>query len=172
VRARKRPQIVVSDERDALLDTGGGIARALPLIGEAPFLLLNSDTLWIEAVKPNLVRLANSFDPALMDALLLLAPTIASSGYSGRGDFRMLAGGELIRRGEREVAPFVYAGAAILAPRLFANAPSGAFSLNLLFDRAAEAGRLFGLRLEGVWLHVGTPEAIAAAEEAMLESVA
>jgi MurNAc alpha-1-phosphate uridylyltransferase len=172
VRARKRPQIVVSDERDALLDTGGGIARALPLIGEAPFLLLNSDTLWIEAVKPNLVRLANSFDPARMDALLLLAPTIASSGYTGRGDFRMLAGGELIRRGEREVAPFVYAGAAILAPRLFANAPSGAFSLNLLFDRAAEAGRLFGLRLEGVWLHVGTPEAVAAVEEAMLESVA
>jgi MurNAc alpha-1-phosphate uridylyltransferase len=172
VRARKRPQIVVSDERDALLDTGGGIARALPLIGEASFLLLNSDTLWIEAVKPNLVRLANSFDPARMDALLLLAPTIASSGYTGRGDFRMLAGGELIRRGEREVAPFVYAGAAILAPRLFANAPSGAFSLNLLFDRAAEAGRLFGLRLEGVWLHVGTPEAVAAVEEAMLESVA
>jgi len=101
-----------------------------------------------------------------MDALLLLAPAAASIGYSGRGDFSMAADGRLTRRGEHEVVPFVYAGAAVLAPRLFADAPKGAFSLTRLFDQAGEAGRLRGLRLEGVWMHVGTPEAIAQAEAA------
>ena len=167
---RKAPKIVMSDEREALLDTGGGIAKALPLIGDAPFLLLNSDTLWIEGVKSNLARLAAAFDPARMDALLLLAPTAASVGYSGRGDFRMAANGQLIRRAERDVVPFVYAGAAILTPALFSGTPAGEFSLNRLFDRAAETERLYGLRLEGLWLHVGTPDAVKAAEEAILES--
>jgi MurNAc alpha-1-phosphate uridylyltransferase len=170
--ARTRPKVIISDERDGLLDTGGGIVRALPLLGDAPFLLLNSDTLWIEGVKTNLVRLAAAFDPSRMDALLLLAATAASTGYSGRGDFRMTAGGQLVRRAERDVVPFVYAGAAILKPTLFADAPAGAFSLNLMFDRAAEAERLYGLRLEGLWLHVGTPDAVAAAARAMLASVA
>ena len=169
---RARPRIVLSDERGALLDTGGGIVKALPLLGAAPFFLANSDTLWIDGVKPNLARLALAFDPARMDALLLLAPTATSIGYTGRGDFRMRPDGRLVRRGEREVAPFVYAGAAILAPELFAGAPSGAFSLTRLFDEAAETGRLHGLRLEGIWMHVGTPEAIAAAEAALLASAA
>ena len=120
----------------------------------------------------NLARLATAFDPARMDALLLLAATATSIGYAGRGDYRMLADGRLVRRGERDVVPFVYAGAAILAPALFADAPEGAFSLTRLFDRAAERERLFGLRLEGVWMHVGTPDAIAAAERALLASVA
>jgi MurNAc alpha-1-phosphate uridylyltransferase len=102
-----------------------------------------------------------------MDALLLLAPTAGSIGYSGRGDFAMLPDGRLRRRREHEVVPFVYAGAAILAPLLFADVPSGAFSLTLLFDRAGAEGRLYGLRLEGVWMHVGTPEAVAAAEAAL-----
>ena len=102
-----------------------------------------------------------------MDALLLLAPTATSIGYAGRGDFTMAPDGRLHRRGEREVAPFVYAGAAMLTPALFAGAPEGAFSLTRLFDRAAEAGRLHGLRLEGVWMHVGTPDAIALAEAAI-----
>jgi MurNAc alpha-1-phosphate uridylyltransferase len=107
-----------------------------------------------------------------MDALLLLAATSSSVGYGGRGDFTMAPDGRLRRRSEREVAPFVYAGVAILSPALFAGAPSGAFSLNLLFDRAIAAGRFYGLRLEGVWMHVGTPEAIAAAEAAILASAA
>jgi MurNAc alpha-1-phosphate uridylyltransferase len=107
-----------------------------------------------------------------MDALLLLAPTATSIGYTGRGDFRMTAGGQLVRRPERDVAPFVYAGAAVLTPALFADAPDGAFSLTRLFDRAADAERLYGLRLEGVWMHVGTPEAIAEAERAMAASAA
>jgi MurNAc alpha-1-phosphate uridylyltransferase len=170
--SRRAPRIVISDERAELLDTGGGVVKALPVLGGAPFYHLNSDTIWIDGVKSNLVRLAESFDAARMDALLLLAATSNSVGYSGRGDFGMATDGRLQRRPEREVAPFVYAGVAILSPALFADAPSGAFSLNVLFDRAIEAGRLHGLRLEGVWMHVGTPDAIAAAEEAILESAA
>ena len=155
-----------------LLDTGGGVVKALPILGTAPFFHLNSDTIWIDGVKSNLVRLAEGFDAGRMDALLLLAATSSSVGYTGRGDFAMTPDGRVQRRPEREVAPFVYAGVAILSPALFAEAPAGAFSLNVLFDRAIEAGRLYGLRLEGVWMHVGTPEAIAAAEAAILASAA
>ena len=165
--SRRRPHIVISDERTELLGTGGGIAKALPQLGDAPFFLVNSDTVWLDGVKPNFARLAEAFDSATMDALLLLAPTTNSIGYSGRGDFAMLPDGRLRRRGEREVVPFVYAGAAILSPALFAGAPAGAFPLTPLFDRAGAKDRLFGLRLEGLWMHVGTPEAVAAAEAAL-----
>ena len=164
---RKRPQIVFSDERGGLLGTGGGIAKALPQLGNAPFFLVNSDTVWLDGVKPHFARLAEAFDPDTMDALLLLAPTADSIGYAGRGDYAMLADGRLHRRGESQVVPFVYAGAAILSPALFAQAPAAPFPLTLLFDRAGEKGHLFGLRLEGVWMHVGTPEAVAAAEAAL-----
>ena len=167
---RTRPKIVISDERGLLLGTGGGVVKALPELGEAPFFHINSDTIWIDGVKPNLARLAEAFDPASMDALLLLASTTGSIGYAGRGDFTVTPDGRLCRRGEREVAPFVYAGAAILAPVLFEDAPQGEFSLTSLFDRAAGQGRLHGLRLEGLWMHVGTPEAIAAAEAAIKAS--
>jgi MurNAc alpha-1-phosphate uridylyltransferase len=169
---RTRPQIVISDEREALLGTGGGPVKALPQLGGAPFFHVNSDTIWIDGVTPNLTRLAAAFDPGRMDALLLLAPTATSTGYSGRGDFAMAADGTLTRRGERDVVPFVYAGAAILTPAFFATAPAGASSMSPLFDRAIEAGRLHGLRLEGVWMHVGTPEAVAAAEAALIASAA
>jgi N-acetyl-alpha-D-muramate 1-phosphate uridylyltransferase len=164
---RRRPKIVISDERGELLGTGGGIAKALPQLGEAPFFLVNSDTVWLDGVKPNFTRLAEAFDPATMDVLLLLAPTAGSIGYTGRGDFAMLPDGRLQRRRENEVVPFVYAGAAILSPGLFADVPGGAFSLTMLFDRAGASGRLYGLRLEGVWMHVGTPEAVAAADAAL-----
>jgi MurNAc alpha-1-phosphate uridylyltransferase len=167
---RKKPQIVISDEREKLLDTGGGVVKALGKIGNEPFFHVNSDTIWIDGVKPNLDRLAENFDPAKMDALLLLAPVITSIGYPGRGDFLMRPDGRLERRAERAVAPFVFAGAAILTPALFKNAPEGAFSLTRLFDQAEKAGRLYGLRLEGVWMHVGTPDAIALAEAAIKSS--
>jgi N-acetyl-alpha-D-muramate 1-phosphate uridylyltransferase len=165
--SRKKPQIVISDERGALLGTGGGIAKALPKLGNAPFFLLNSDTLWLDGVRPNMLRLAETFDAERMDALLLLAPTAGSIGYDGRGDYAIQADGRLRRCSEREVVPFVYAGAAILASCLFDDAPRGAFPLAPLFDRAEEQGRLFGLRLEGVWMHVGSPDAVSAAESAL-----
>ena len=167
LKARQQPAIVISDERGELLGTGGGIAKALPQLGDAPFFLVNSDTFWLDGVKPNFARLAAAFDPAEMDCLLLLAPATGSIGYEGRGDFAMAPDGRLSRRAEREVVPFVYAGAAILSPALFAGAPAGAFPLTLLFDQAGEKGRLYGLRLEGVWMHVGTPDAVAAAEAAL-----
>jgi MurNAc alpha-1-phosphate uridylyltransferase len=172
LKGREHPQIVISDERAQLLETGGGVVKALPLLGPAPFFHVNSDTIWIDGVHGNLARLAAGFDRARMDALLLLAPTATSIGYSGRGDFAMTPDGTLRRRAEREVVPFVYAGAALLAPALFAGAPAGPFPLTLLFDRAIEAERLYGQRLDGVWMHVGTPEAIAAAEKAILASAA
>jgi MurNAc alpha-1-phosphate uridylyltransferase len=164
-----RKNVVISDERGVLLETGGGVVKALPLLGPHPFFLVNSDTLWVDGVRPNLERLADAFVPASMDALLLLAPAAGSVGYSGRGDYAMNPQGQLERRGEREVVPFVYAGAAILRPELFADAPSGAFSLTRMFARAEAAGRLHGLRLEGVWMHVGEPSAIAQAEAALVE---
>jgi MurNAc alpha-1-phosphate uridylyltransferase len=172
VAGRKQPRVIISDERDQVLGTGGGVVRALPLLGNAPFYHVNSDTLWIDGVRPNLARLAENFDPARMDILLLMAPTAGSIGYSGRGDYAMLPDGSLLKRKENQVVPFVYAGAAILSPSIFAGAPKGEFSLTRMFDRAEDQGRLFGLRLDGVWMHVGTPDAIPAAEEAFLESVA
>ncbi len=168
---RRKPHIVISDERGELLGTGGGIVKALPELGDTPFFLVNSDTLWLDDVKPNFARLAENFDAKTMDALLLLAPTTGSLGYEGRGDYAMLPDGRLRRRGEQEVVPFIYAGASILSPALFAAPPAGTFPLTLLFDRAGEKGRLFGLRLEGIWMHVGTPQAVAAAEAALAAMV-
>jgi MurNAc alpha-1-phosphate uridylyltransferase len=168
--SRTKPKITISDERGLLLGTGGAVVKALPQLGDAPFFHINSDSIWIDGVQPNLARLAETFDPASMDALLLLAPTTGSIGYAGRGDFAFGPDGRLRRRAEREVAPFVFAGAAILSPALFAGAPKGEFSLTDLFDCAALAGRLHGLRLEGLWMHVGTPDAIVLAERAIRAS--
>lgn len=172
VAARQRPRVIISDEREAVLGTGGGVLKALPLLGSAPFFHLNADTMWIDGVQPNLARLADAFDPATMDILLMMAPTASSIGYSGAGDYAMLPDGALRRRKENQVVPFVYAGAAILSPALFADAPKDAFSLTALFDLAGERNRLFGLRMDGVWMHVGTPDAVRAAEDAFLASVA
>jgi MurNAc alpha-1-phosphate uridylyltransferase len=170
VAGRERPQITISDERGVLLGTGGGVVKALPQLGREPFLHMNSDTIWIDGVSPNLHRLAQAFEPDRMDALLLLASTTGSIGYAGRGDFLIAADGRLQARGEREIAPFVYAGAAMLSPALFQNAPDGEFPLTALFKRAQEQGRLHGLRLEGLWMHVGTPDAVLQAEQAIRKS--
>ena len=125
VAARARPRVIISDERDQVLGTGGGVVKALPLLGPAPFFHVNADTLWIDGVRPNLARLAEAFDPARMDILLLMAPTTSSIGYGGRGDYAMLPDGALRKRREHQVVPFVYAGAAIMSPSLFADAPVG-----------------------------------------------
>lgn len=167
---RRRPAITISDESGLLLGTGGGIRKALPELGAAPFFLVNSDTVWIDGATPNLARLTASFDPAATDALLLLAPSAGSIGYAGRGDFHRARDGRLRRRSGDETAAFVYAGAAILAPALFDDAPAGEFPLTALFDRAARAGRLRGLPLDGLWMHIGTPDAIEAAETAIKAS--
>ena len=172
VASRRRPRVTISDERNQVLGTGGGVVKALPLLGDAPFFHVNSDTMWIDGVRSNLLRLAETFDPTRMDILLLMAPTASSIGYGGRGDYAMLPDGALRTRREHQVVPFVYAGAAIMSPAIFADAPAGEFSLTKMFDSANEQERLFGLRLDGVWMHVGTPDAIPAAEEAFLESVA
>lgn len=172
VAGRTSPRIAISDERDQVLGTGGGVVKALPLLGNEPFFHMNSDTLWIDGAQPNLPHLAEAFDPARMDILLLMAPTAASIGYSGKGDYAMMTDGTLRRRKENQVVPFVYAGAAIISPAIFADAPSGEFSLTDMFDAANEKGRLFGLRLDGIWMHVGTPDAVTAAEQAFLRSAA
>ena len=169
---RTLPKVTISDERDLVLGTGGAVVKALPLLGDAPFYHLNADTMWIDGVRPNLARLAEAFDPEKMDILLLMAPTANSIGYAGFGDYAMLPDGALRRRKENQVVPFVYAGVAIMSPALFADAPAGEFALTKLFDRANAQERLFGLRLDGVWMHVGTPDAVHAAEEAFLASVA
>ncbi len=162
--ARTTPAITISDERGLLLDTGGGVVRALPLLGDAPFLIHNSDSVWVEGVGSNIARLIRAFDPDRMDGLLLLALGAESLGYDGHGDFVMASDGVLQRRGERRETPFVFAGVSIAHPRLFEDAPEGAFSLNALWDRAMAKGRLFGLRLEGTWMHIGTPDAVQDAE--------
>jgi len=164
---RTRPRIVISDERGLLLGTGGGVKRALPELGDKPFFHINSDTIWVDSTKPNLSRLADAFEAETMDTLLLLAPTKESIGYTGRGDFAMAPDGRLTRRGDRDTVPFVYAGAAILRPALFNDAPGGEFPLTDMFERAAKKDRLFGLRLDGLWMHVGTPPAVQEAEAAI-----
>jgi MurNAc alpha-1-phosphate uridylyltransferase len=161
---RTNPAITISDERGALLETGGGIVKALPLLGPAPFLIHNSDSVWIEGVGSNIARLAAAFDPQRMDSLMLLTLGATSLGYEGHGDFVMGSDGMLVRRGERREAPFVFTGVSIAHPRLFDGAPDGPFSLNVLWDRAITEGRLYGLRLDGVWMHVGTPQSVADAE--------
>jgi len=157
-------QVRISDETERLLDSGGGVKKALSHLGPDPFFIMNADSFFIDGPQSNLRRLTDAFEPNQMDALLLLAGGLQMTGYEGLGDFFMDAQGELTRRAERVVAPFVYTGVALINPAVFTDTPEGPFSLNLLFNRAIEKGRLFGLRLDGEWLHVGTPEAIADAE--------
>lgn len=161
---RTKPEIALSDERGTLLDTGGGVVKALPLLGPAPFVIHNSDSAWVEGVGSNIARLIAAFDAERMDSLLLLALGATSLGYDGHGDFLMGPDGLLTRRPERDEAPFAFTGVSIAHPRLFEGAPDGRFSLNVLWDRAIARQRLFGLRLDGVWMHVGTPQAIEDAE--------
>jgi MurNAc alpha-1-phosphate uridylyltransferase len=158
-----RSGVLLSHE-DVLLGTGGGVARSLPLLGAQPFFVCNADIVWLDRVKPALTRLAKAWDAARMDALLLLEPRAPAIGYEGPGDFFRADDGRLQRRGDASTAPFVFTGVQILHPRLFADAPDGAFSLNILYDRAQATRRLFGLVHDGDWLHIGTPEALMAAE--------
>ncbi len=164
---RTSPEIIISNERDALLDTGGGLVRALPLLGPEPFLIHNSDSVWLEGPHANLDTLIETWDPDRMDSLLLLAASARSLGYEGPGDFSMAADGRLSRRAPGSIAPFVYAGVSIAHPRLFEGAREEFFSLNVLWNKAIARGRLYGVRLDGFWMHVGTPEALTEAESVL-----
>ncbi len=161
--ARTRPAIAISHEPE-ILDTGGGIRQALPLLGSGPFYVVNAKVFWRGGQREALLRLAQAWDPARMDALLLLQPTVGAVGYEGSGDFTMDQLGRLAFREPRQVAPFVYASVHLTHPRLFDDAPAGAFSLVRLWRRASAAGRLFGLRHDGEWYHVATPQGLAEAQ--------
>jgi MurNAc alpha-1-phosphate uridylyltransferase len=165
---RKAPPITFSDEREALLDTGGGVKKALPLLGSGAFLIQNADSVWIEGVGSNLGRLMETWDDARMDCLMLLSLSASGVGYQGRGDFALDSDGRIRRRKvEQEIVPFAFTGVSIAHPRLFKASPEGAFSLNLVWNQAIAAKRAFGMRMEGVWMHVGTPEALEQAEQCL-----
>ncbi|MGJ0454657.1 MAG: nucleotidyltransferase family protein [Methylocystis sp.] len=162
---RACPRIVISDERALLLDQGGGIKKALPLIGDDPFFVCNTDAFWIDAARSNVRTLAEAFDPEMMDAALLLAPTSGSVGVDWGGDFDLDAEGRIIRRDGQK--PYVYTGVGVMKPQLFAGVADDVFKLAPFFFEAARKGRLYGVVSSGLWLHVGTVAAIAEAERAI-----
>ncbi|WP_425505239.1 nucleotidyltransferase family protein [Sphingomonas sinipercae] len=159
--------IAISDERSLLLETGGGLVHAEPLIDADPFLCVNSDNLWIDGPADTLRLLASHWDDSRMDALLLLVPHARAQNHRGLGDFHMDRSGRLRRRERNRVAPFVYTGIQMLSKRLLEGAPTGAFSTNILWDRAIEQGRCFGAVHQGLWFDVGTPPAIKATEHVL-----
>jgi MurNAc alpha-1-phosphate uridylyltransferase len=163
--SRARPRIVISNERDLLLDQGGGIKKALPLIGDDPFFISNTDAFWIDAARSNILALAEAFDADRMDAALLLAPTQESVGIDWGGDFDLDAQGRIIRR--EGPKPYVYAGVGLMKPQLFVGVADDVFKLAPFFFEAARKGRLYGVVSSGLWLHVGTVAAIDEAERAI-----
>lgn len=170
VASRRHPLVVISDERDALLDSAGGIVKALPLLGEKPFYILNADTFWIDGSVPDLERLALAWQPERMDILLMLAGSEQATGHSGGTDFIIDEDGRL-KRAKGDAAGLIYAGAAIASPDLFREVPAVPHSLNKYFDRAIEQGRLFGMKMAGSWITVGTPAAIGPAEAAVARAL-
>lgn len=165
LKASKLTDVIIADERAELLDTGGGAFANLEVLGPDAFFILNSDSLWIEEGEDNLAAMMTLWDDKRMDCLMLLAPSLGSLGYSGNGDFNMDTDGCLSRRLPGEKAAHVHTGCCLIHPRVFASAPDGPFSLNLLWDEILASGRLFGMELMGQWMHIGTPEALRAAEE-------
>ncbi|WP_440958118.1 nucleotidyltransferase family protein [Oceanicaulis sp. LC35] len=162
---RTAPAITISDERAELLETGGGLAKAAPLLGDQPIFVANIDSVWREdGGESELRKLARAFDPERMDALLLITPTANTLGFDGPGDFILHEDGQLERRGERKSAPYAYTGVQILHPRVLKGLPVEPFSTNLIWNTALEAGRLYGCVMDAFWMHVGDPEAREAAE--------
>jgi MurNAc alpha-1-phosphate uridylyltransferase len=157
-------EVVISDERDLLMETGGGLIKAAPLIDCDPFLALNSDNLWIDGPADTLKLLASQWDGTKMDALLLLVPLARAENHNGMGDFHMGRTGRLRRRERSRVAPFVFTGIQMVSKRLLKDAPEGPFSTNILWDRAIEEGRCFGAVHQGLWFDVGTPKSIELTE--------
>jgi MurNAc alpha-1-phosphate uridylyltransferase len=164
---RRDVEIVFSDETDRLLDTGGGVVKAMPYLGDAPFFVVNSDSIWVEKGAPALTAMIAGWNERRMDGLLLLAEIATAIGYDGNGDFVLQADGQLVRARGNPGAAYGYLGVQIVHPRLFEGAPAGAFSTNLMWDRAIAATRLSGMVLDGKWIHVGTPQARDEAEAAL-----
>jgi len=160
-------EIRIQDEREKLLDTGGALRKALPHFAGEPFFTHNSDSIWLESLGSNLLRMAHRWDDAEMDCLMLMASTFNSIGFEGRGDFSMDALGRLARRQPQRVTPFAWPGVQIIHPRLVEKGTGEVFSTNRLWDIASEQGRLFGIRLDGKWMHIGTPDAKDEAEAFM-----
>lgn len=157
--------LVVSDERKRLMETGGGIVQARDLIGDAPFLVVNSDNLWVDGPSDAIRMLSAQWDDARMDALLLMVPLARANHHSGQGDFRLAPDGRILgRRQPGKLAPFVYTGVQILSPRVIADWPEGPFSTMLFWERAIAAGRAYGLVHQGLWFDVGTPAAVGKTE--------
>lgn len=161
---RQRPAVLISDETDQLLDTGGGIVKALPLLGDAPFFVFNGDGILIDGETPTLRRLAEAWDPDQHDVLMLVHPRESAHGFDGAGDFFVSGDGRLHRRGPAPSAPFVYAGAYIMHPRILAGEKPQPFSMNRVWDTAIAADRMAALVHDGAWFHVGTPEAVGNTE--------
>ncbi|VWX51258.1 nucleotidyltransferase family protein [Novosphingobium sp. 9U] len=164
---RKRahgPEVTISSERDLLLETGGGMAKALDLLPD-PFFALNSDNVWLEGPRNAFAELSSAWDPARMDALLLLVPHARALNYKGKGDFHLDGLGRVSRRRSGRIAPFIYSGIQLVSHRLMRGAPEGAFSTNVLWNRAIEEGRLYGISHTGVWFEVGDPQAVRATED-------
>lgn len=166
LKSRRDVEIIIQDERDRILDTGGALKRALPHFKDEPFFTHNSDSIWLESWGSNLARMVQRWNESEMDCLMLLAPTHSSLGYDGSGDFTMDPEGKLARRQAPRVAPFAWPGVQIIHPRLVARSPEAdVFSTNRLWDIAIAENRLYGIRLDGKWMHIGTPEARDEAEE-------
>jgi MurNAc alpha-1-phosphate uridylyltransferase len=166
VASRRRPRVVISDESAGLLNSAGGIVKALPALGSDPFYILNADTFWIDRGVSNLERLALAWNPREADILIMLADIESATGHSGGTDF-LLGVDRRLARAKGAPDGLIYAGAGIVHPRIFAGAAAEPHSLNLYFDRAIAAGRLFGMRMDGHWITVGTPDAIPLAEAAV-----
>jgi len=166
VLARNVPQVTVSDERAVLLETGGGMIKAQSLLPD-PFFALNADNIWLDGPKSGFHDLSRRWNPEIMDALLLVVPHARAENFRGPGDFHMDPMGRLSRRRDGRIAPFIYTGIQLVSHRLLRDAPEGPFSTNILWNRAMEEGRLFGLSFTGRWFEVGTPQAIRPTEEAL-----
>lgn len=166
VLARQNPKVAVSDERAQLLETGGGMIKALPRLPD-PFFALNADNIWLDGPKSAFHDLSRRWDPEAMDALLLVVPHARAMNFNGPGDFHMDPMGRLSRRRAGRIAPFIYTGIQLVSHRLLRDAPEGAFSTNILWNRAMEEGRLYGISFTGLWFEVGTPQMIRPTEEAL-----
>jgi len=164
LKTRLTPRVEFSPENE-LLETGGGVKKALPLLGQEPFFVVNGDAFWLDGPTNTLRRMVTEWDPSSMDVLLLLHSTVVAYGYDGRGDFICEPDGKLARRPEGEVSPWLFTGVQIINPEILEDAPTGAFSLNWAYDRALAAGRLYGVVHDGEWFHIGTPDGLSVAED-------